>query len=52
MTISQAIQRLTKLRDKHGDIDIAVDCAFCGKSTTPTVIVIGAPVVRMQTQSS
>jgi hypothetical protein len=46
--ISEAIQRLTTLREQHGDVDVVTDCAHCGQSTTPTTIVTGPPVVRLR----
>jgi hypothetical protein len=47
MTINEAINRLIELREKHGDIHVVTDCEHCGKSTTPTVVVMGPPVVRL-----
>lgn len=52
MTISQAIEDLMRLRDKHGDIEVVTDCEHCGKSTAPSVIVTGPPVARLQTTPS
>lgn len=48
MTINQAIERLIVMRATLGDVDVVTDCEHCGKSTAPTVIVTGPPVVRLQ----
>ncbi len=45
MTISEAIEQLTQLRSQLGDIQVATDCSFCGRTTAPTRIVAGPPVV-------
>ncbi len=39
MTIQKAIELLTQLEVKHGNIEIFFDCQYCGKSTRPDVIV-------------
>lgn len=39
MTLSQAIQRLVELREKHGDVLVWFDCPKCGESFAPTVVV-------------
>jgi hypothetical protein len=40
VTIKQAIERLKALEAKHGsEIEVFYDCAHCGKSTKPDVIV-------------
>jgi len=38
MTITEALQLLTTLKEKHGDIEVYFDCPFCGKSFAPTVV--------------
>lgn len=38
MTITEALQFLARLKDKHGDVDVYFDCPFCGKSFAPTVV--------------
>lgn len=45
MTIGKAILHLQALYQKHGDIEVFMDCPWCHKSTAPDVIV---PVVAMQ----
>lgn len=47
MTISQAIARLALLQKKYGDIEVVTDCSHCGQCTAPTIIVPGAPMVRL-----
>ena len=38
MTIQRAIELLTTMKEKHGDVEVVFDCQYCGKSTRPTVI--------------
>ncbi len=46
MTIQQAIDRLTALHARHGDVEIFYDCGHCGKSTRPDVIVAVVQLVK------
>lgn len=39
MTIQRAIELLTAMKEKYGDVDVFFDCQHCGKSTRPGVIV-------------
>jgi uncharacterized C2H2 Zn-finger protein len=44
MKITDAVERLLKLREKHGeDVEVYFDCPWCGKSFTPDKVV-GAAV--------
>lgn len=48
MKISEAIALLVLLQKKYGDVDIATDCAFCGRVTAPDTIDIGPPVANLR----
>jgi uncharacterized protein (UPF0212 family) len=39
MTISQAIDRLTKLRADFGDVEVLADCEACGHETTVGTVI-------------
>lgn len=39
MTIQRAIELLTQMKDKHGDVEVMFDCQHCKKSTRPNIIV-------------
>ena len=45
MNITDAILLLTRLRDQYGNVEVVTDCEHCGKSTQPTTIAPGPPVV-------
>lgn len=49
MTITDALQLLTTLKDKHGDVDVYFDCPFCGKSYAPNVV--KAQAVHLSSES-
>lgn len=46
MTIQRAIELLAALKTKHGDVEVLFDCAHCGKSTRPSIVVAVAVVVQ------
>lgn len=48
MTINQAIERLIRLRDKHGDIEVCADCPKCGESFVCGLVVIGPETARLR----
>lgn len=37
MTITQAIEKLQAIKDKHGNVDVYFDCPQCGTSFAPTI---------------
>lgn len=47
MTITQAIDRLFKLREQHGDIQVYADCPKCGESFVCGLVVIGPETARL-----
>jgi hypothetical protein len=49
MKISQAMSVLSKLQEKHGDVEVETDCDHCGRSTTPNVVVAVA-LLKKDTQ--
>lgn len=38
MKISEAVKRLQKMADKHGDVEVYFDCPKCGQSFTPNTL--------------
>jgi len=38
VTIGEAIELLTKLKGRHGDIEVFFDCPQCGKSFSPSTV--------------
>lgn len=39
MNTSEAIRRLQKIAEKHGDVEVYFDCPKCGQSFTPNTTV-------------
>lgn len=39
MTLQEAIDRLTKMREKYGDVELYFDCPNCKQAYTPNVVV-------------
>lgn len=50
MKISKAIQSLSDLLRRYGDISVEADCSHCGKSYSPDYVVIAPPTARLQTK--
>lgn len=50
MTIQRAIELLSEMKTKHGDVEVMFDCQYCGKSTRPTIIVAMAVVQQTPTR--
>lgn len=48
MTVTAAIKALQQLLTKHGDVEVYYDCAHCGKSTKPDVVVAVAHLSKEQ----
>lgn len=44
MTVQRAIELLQAMKEKHGDIEVFVDCQHCGKSTRPNIVVAVAMI--------
>jgi len=42
MTITKAIELLTRLQQKHGDVEVYFDCPKCGTAFSPNLIVAEA----------
>lgn len=42
MTVTEAIEQLTKIAAKHGSVEVYFDCPECGKSFTPNAVVTAA----------
>jgi uncharacterized protein (UPF0212 family) len=52
MTVSKAIQLLESLKRTHGDVDVLMDCPFCGKSTEPTTVVAEPIKVKLTSKEA
>lgn len=48
LKISEAIDRLQALKQKHGDITVQADCPFCVKTFDVDVAVIAPETVRLK----
>jgi len=48
MTLTEAINHLTKLRDLHGDVTVEADCPFCGRSFPCGTVVTGPITARLK----
>jgi len=48
MTISEAIKILTELQKKYDNVQVAMDCPFCGKSNEVNKIEVGPPVAKLK----
>lgn len=50
MTIQRAIELLTELKAKHGDIEVMFDCPLCLKSYRPEIVVAVALIQTVRTR--
>jgi hypothetical protein len=50
MTVQRAIELLTAMKEKHGDVEVFFDCQHCGKSTRPEIVVAVAMIQKAPTR--
>jgi len=48
MTITQAIDHLVRLRERHGDVEVEADCPRCGCSFPCGTVVTGPITARLK----
>ena len=51
MKISECIERLQKLKAKHGDIQCESDCPYCNRSFHVGVVAIAPETIRLNADS-
>lgn len=51
MTVKAAIERLQKVLEKHGDVEVYFDCPSCNQAFTPGMVATQAVVLNGKPKS-